>query len=565
MPRVPTYDSFQVDAGAAPAQRFESGSMGVAVTPQQAALPGAQVAEFGKAVSGLGQKVADIAFDMQKEANALRVDDAVNRAKEEAMRLTYDKDVGFSNQRGLSALERASGKPLADEYGDTLTEQMSKIRDGLGNDAQKQAFAGKANELLTSFKGMAIQHESTQFREYAMSVREGTIANRMNELSLAYNNPQVIDEALTSIKAATYDMARLQGKSAEWAEAQSRKMTSNALTVAIGAALDKNDIVYADGLMKRYAKDIDANDLLRVGGMVTKEMDNRVGLQVAGSVMSGASHKMVTTDLDRAWNITKASESSNQQFNPDGSTKIGYLRNPDGTFKLDKNGNKIEGGIGVAQVTKTTGPEAAKLAGLEWDEKRLRTDPAYNEALGKAYFQKQLKDYGGNLAYAYAAYNAGPGGLNEALKKAEKAQAQMETFNARVAAYNAELELSKNGLSKKPAADIAAEGKAIEEQRKTLGSPNWMDNLPKETQTYVTNNLKQYSAGQGTYQKPTLLEIQNEIRSNPLVNGSPTRLKTALDESERQYKLVEADIKAKEEQGVADAMRALQANGGRWS
>ena len=525
MPRVPTYDSFQVDSGAAPAQRFESGSMGVAVTPQQAALPGAQVAEFGKSMSGLGQKVADIAFDMQKEANALRVDDAVNRAKEEAMRLTYDKDVGFSNQRGLSALERASGKPLADEYGDTLTEQMTKIRDGLGNDAQKQAFSMRANDMLTSFKGQAIQHESTQFREYAMSVREGTIANRMQELSLNYNNPQVIDEALVSIKASTYDMARLQGKSAEWAEAQSRKMTSNALVVAVGAALDKNDIVYADGLMKRYSKDIDANDLLRVGGMVTKEMDNRVGLSVASTVMSGASRKMVTQDGDRAFNILIGAESKGKQFTEDGQILASG-----------------KGAAGIAQIMPTTGPEAAKLAGLKWNPElfaRGRTgDPIkdkeatdYNLALGRAYFNKQLQDFGGNLAMAYASYNAGAKWVKEAVARAEKAAPGSQ---------EGDWFWQLNNDSRDPA-------------------------NRKQTSDYVTNNMKAYGAGQGNYQKPTLYEIQNEIRSNPAVANNPTRLKTALDESARQYDMMEKDIKAKEEQGLADAFRALQSNGGRWS
>lgn len=561
MPKVPTYDSFQVDSGNGPSARFETGNINVQqasanisatnpnyITPDMAAAAGRQQMQFGQAQQKLGESLANIAMDVQKEANALRVDDAVNRAKEEAMRLTYDKDVGFSNTRGLQALERASGKPLADEYGDTLAEQLAKIRDGLGNDAQKQAFAGRANDMLTTFKGQAIQHEAIQFREYALSVREGTIANRMQELALAYNNPQVVDEALTSIKAATYDQARLLGKSAEWAEAQSRKMTSNALVTAVGAALDKNDIAYADGLMKHYAKDMDANDLLRVGGLVTKEMDNRVGLQVASGVMSAASRRMVTQDGDRAFNILIGTESGGQQFDAKGQPLT-----------------SSKGAIGVAQVMPTTGPEAAKLAGLPWDEQRFKTDAQYNQALGRAYFNKQLQDFGGNLAYAYAAYNAGPGALREALKKAESAQSKMEGFNARITAYNAELELSKKGMSKKSAAELAAEGKAIEEQRKTIGSPNWLDNLPAETQKYVTKNMKEYSAGQGAYQKPTLSDIHNDIRNNPLVANNPTRLKTALDDATRQYEVLEKSLKAQEEQGLADAYRALQANGGRWS
>jgi hypothetical protein len=67
-----------------------------------------------------------------------------------------------------------------------------------------------------------------------------------------------------------------------------------------------------------------------------------------------------------------------------------------------------------------TGPEAAKAAGLEWDENRLRTDEQYNEALGRAYYQKQLQAFGGDERLAAAAYNAGPTRVRDALKKAQE-------------------------------------------------------------------------------------------------------------------------------------------------
>ncbi|HDZ9519216.1 TPA: transglycosylase SLT domain-containing protein [Klebsiella pneumoniae] len=76
-----------------------------------------------------------------------------------------------------------------------------------------------------------------------------------------------------------------------------------------------------------------------------------------------------------------------------------------------------KGAVGIAQVMKDTGPEAARAAGLPWDEERWRNDPAYNLALGKAYLNKQLKAFGGNNILALAAYNAGPGKVNEWISK----------------------------------------------------------------------------------------------------------------------------------------------------
>lgn len=74
------------------------------------------------------------------------------------------------------------------------------------------------------------------------------------------------------------------------------------------------------------------------------------------------------------------------------------------------------GAIGIAQVMPGTAPEAAQLAGLPFDENRYRTDPEYNAALGKAYFEKQLADFG-DPEMAVAAYNAGPGRVQAAVRR----------------------------------------------------------------------------------------------------------------------------------------------------
>jgi hypothetical protein len=88
--------------------------------------------------------------------------------------------------------------------------------------------------------------------------------------------------------------------------------------------------------------------------------------------------------------------------------------------QFDRSGRPLTssaGAIGIAQVMPGTAPEAAKLAGLPFDQNRYRNDPEYNLALGKAYYEKQLRDFGGNEQLAAAAYNAGPGAVRSALQK----------------------------------------------------------------------------------------------------------------------------------------------------
>jgi hypothetical protein len=87
--------------------------------------------------------------------------------------------------------------------------------------------------------------------------------------------------------------------------------------------------------------------------------------------------------------------------------------------QFDRNGRPLTssaGAIGIAQVMPGTAPEAAKLAGLPFDDNRYRNDPEYNLALGKAYYEKQLADFG-DERLAAAAYNAGPGAVRSALQK----------------------------------------------------------------------------------------------------------------------------------------------------
>ena len=145
MPVVPRYDQPTVESNALPMAQFNAPqAKNFAIEEGQQAMAGMQK---------LGTVGALVANDMQAKANQLRVDEALNQAKEEYFRLSYDKDAGFLNVRGKDAVERPSGKPLADEYAETYREQLGKISAGLGNDAQRQAFSVKAGSLATSMSG----------------------------------------------------------------------------------------------------------------------------------------------------------------------------------------------------------------------------------------------------------------------------------------------------------------------------------------------------------------------------------------------------------------------------
>lgn len=391
MPRVPTYDNFQQ----MPAQ-FRPVEMQAAM-PR--ADPGAQAASFGQAAQRAGAVAMDMELEALKQANQLRVDDALNKALEAEMRLAYDKDAGYTNQRGISALERKSGKPLADEYDEEFGKAIESIGAGLGNDYQRQAFGQAIAKRRAQFRAGAMKHEADEFRAYTLSVREGTIATRMQQIGLNYANPEVIDEAITSIRAATYDAAKLQGMSAEWADAQARKMASNAHKTAIAAALEKNDVAYADRYLKRYGKDMEADDLLQATGLITKEMDLRVGTSAATEVMGRWAPKIVPGDMDRLTNIVMGIESAGRRYDASGkliegpATKYGTAK---GEMQV-LDGTNRDPGYGV------------KPAADDSPEERAR--------VGRDYLAAMVREYDGDVSKALAAYNWGPGNLDKAVKE----------------------------------------------------------------------------------------------------------------------------------------------------
>jgi soluble lytic murein transglycosylase len=490
MPRVPTYENFQATSNTLPQSYVDA--------PQSRIDAGSTGKMIGQGLSNLGDGLNQVAMNMAIEANQLRLDDASNQAREVARKLQFDKDSGYINLKGKDALDRPDGQSLTDEYGGKLQESLSQISQSLGNDAQRAAFARFSNGFLTGFKTDVDRHFIQESTTYGLSVAEGAQKGAMDDIALNWNNPAVINDAVTRIQAETYRQAKLQGKSATWQEAQSKALTSSAHKLGLMTALENNDPLYAEAYLKRYASQMNADDILFVKGHITKEVDNHVGMTASAEVISKMQPRIQTSDSERAFNILV--------------DKLEGGTNPDGSFKTSP-----KGAVGPGQVLPTTGPEAAKLAGLPWDENRFRTDANYNKALGLAYFQKQLQNNGGDMEKAYAAYNAGPGALKEAVKRADK------------------------------------EG------------GKWLTYLPTETQNYVTKGVAAYNAGDGKPPRPTFAEIDDALRSDPRIANHPERYKIARADAKARFEEQTQAIKQRDDEAVATAMRGVLQNGGRFS
>lgn len=141
-------------------------------------------------------------------------------------------------------------------------------------------------------------------------------------------------------------------------------------------------------------KIMDASAAEVVGNRIS---DAQIRLMSPSGITGYAAGPISSDDLFTA---AVSQESGGRQFGNDGSPLTSSA-----------------GAVGVAQVMPGTAPEAARLAGMPWDEQRFKTDAQYNHALGKAYLDQQLKKYDGNPVLALAAYNAGPGKVDEWIKQ----------------------------------------------------------------------------------------------------------------------------------------------------
>jgi soluble lytic murein transglycosylase len=178
----------------------------------------------------------------------------------------------------------------------------------------------------------------------------------------------------------------------------------------------------------------------------------------------------------------------------------------------DANGNLItspKGAQGMMQVM----PATNKNPGYGVMPAKDDSD-AERSRVGRDYLQAMLKEYGGDVNKALAAYNAGPGAVDKAIKDA------------------------KDG--------------------------NYLALLPKETQDYVFKIGSQYGTGAGGKSRVTLEDVQNQVRQQ--MTGKPaSQVKLAVEQVTQLYDTHQKAIKQHEDETVGEAYKMLDANGGNYT
>lgn len=518
MPTVPSYGDPRVSQTIQPDAQ--------AAAPTSTDYADKQTQDLGAAVQSAGQGASSIATEIQNQANMVRSIDAASAAREKLYDTIYAPQTGLLAQKGWNALNRDSGVDLATEYGQQFKKITDGISEGLSNDAQRSMFAQQATQMQTQLHATAEQHMGQEYQSYHGAVYDAAVKSDQNAIGLqgATNPGQInpltgvsyIDEAAARIKAAVGAKARLDGLPQTAADNIALDAVSAAHKLAIDGLLEQGKYDQAAVYQQQYKDQLNASDSLDIAGKIDGVAGLQNGFSVIGKVMSNAKSSLQPNSFDLMSNITTSTESGNRQTLADGSPVTGYKVMPDGS--------KQPVAFGKWQVTDATGQQWAKEMGIPWDPQRLRTDEAYNSAIGQYGLQKLIQKNGGDPAKAWAAYNAGQGAVNSAVKQAQAAQAKGDTAHS-----------------------------------------NWTSYLPTETQNYVAKNMAQLQAGGGHPDMPTIGDVIAQVHANLPANTNPRVLQQIDNETQRQYNIIQQSKNEADAQSLNDAMTALRSNGGNMS
>lgn len=508
MPVVPGYDNLKVDSTTQSGGQFTDD-----MTPDLAETGGRQLAAYGAGAEKEGDAKVGIQLDANDLANQLKVKDSMNDVRQKALDLTYgsgdpDDPAGYQTLKGKDAVDQttADGTPiaLADKYGNMLNDHINNVSDTLTNPDQQRMFAEQTSDLMTSFKGDAENHMMNEYKDYHVSVNNGaTDLATQHAALLGITNPDATNAAIGQVKAATYANQQFNGQSADEVQATINKQVSAIHASAIESGLANNDISGAAQWFAQNKGNMVSDDLLRTQNQLNTKVDAFNAMHAVGQSMQKYQSSFTPGAGDQLTNLMFGQESGGKQFGGAGS--VAGPNDPTTSAK---------GAIGVAQVMPGTGPEAAKLAGLPWDEDRYKNDADYNRQLGTAYMGQQLKTFG-DVSKALAAYNAGPGAVNEAITEAQADK-----------------------------------------------DPNWLQYMPTETQNYVTKITQQYEGGQGVPALPTENQFVNDAIGRLGDNPRTEAVAAARESAEKQYDMAIKSRGEQADQAQGRVQAELAQNGG---
>ena len=363
--------------------------------------------QFGARMSG-GPAPADVTRNGRILAHGLMAADRIadDEAKTEAMyalsryqegldRLRYDQNDGFSVRKGDAANRNADGSSVWEEYQNRVMEARNAATDGLGYHAI-QYFNQHALNPTQTFNRALMAHQTGENRAWSISVNENQINQKVRNFTLnVLDDPVLATQSLGDIRLNIAELQKLNGWSAEEAQEKYNAYLSTGFSSAIADLAENDDLEKAETLFEHGKPHLSVSDIIRTRRILETKKGEVLGLSVGNQIYDQFVSEYPQDDLSALKKLVVKRESNDQDY--------------------DKNGNVLtsqKGAKGKWQVTDPTNRDPG------FGVKPAQDDSLKERArVGEEYFEAMLKRYNGNLSMALAAYNAGPGQLDQWLKQ----------------------------------------------------------------------------------------------------------------------------------------------------
>lgn len=377
MPRVPQYQQ-QVEVQNLPSARLRNSV--------DARTLGADVGRGLQQIGGVVQQFAKIE---QEKADVAAIMDADRQLAELELRLFNDPENGAYTKRGRDAF----GLP------EQVFPQWDKAVGDIGSrltPAQRQAFQRQAQARRGDLQRGLSRHILQESDRYYTAESQAYVGSAINAAAANYTDPERVSTELERIARGVMTAPGMQGASPTTVNEAIRAAQSKALR-AVTERMMLDDPTAAERYLLRMQDRMAVDDVMDLREKLNPLSKARQVTAIVDNIWAGGVGGSIS--LDELYANIEHRESRGRQFDKDGNP----LTSP-------------AGALGIAQVMPVTAPEAARLAGLPWDEERFKNDADYNRALGKAYLGRQLETFG-DARLAAAAYNAGPGNVQKWLRE----------------------------------------------------------------------------------------------------------------------------------------------------
>ncbi|MHB8744589.1 MAG: lytic transglycosylase domain-containing protein [Sulfuricaulis sp.] len=336
-----------------------------------------------QAISGLGKSLGDVsdaAVQFKQIQDETHVNDVyATDYGERARQIKYQ----YMQKQGKDAVE---GLP---DYLGALENLRTDVRSNLPDQNQQQMFDKISNWHMMREADAMSNYADQENKVYRDQTHTNLLGNFIQDASDNYNNPKMFGSSINSGLAEISTYGHDTGASDDTIRAKSQAFVNDAWSNMIKRQMTDNPQAAIDNYRQNYDK------------------------------ISAAERPKMESDL-KAANMPVWIRNS-AQFIMSGGKPADTGSLWDATTKVESGGDQSaispKGAVGISQIMPDTARDVASELKLPYDEEQLKNDKNYNETLGKRYQQDLLGRYGGDQTLAVAAYNAGPGAVDQWLQK----------------------------------------------------------------------------------------------------------------------------------------------------